>query len=146
MSARTVAVIVGLALGCAPVGAFAQSAGPATDQGRISASAETTIVPRGRLSPARVAALRNRYHVRQMESVLERAIEHAAQLMTHRLQTVSPDVMALAGSPRAQGFRLEGYGLFFAVEVPRLSDSMNWALRVLGERHDERTLDRKSVV
>jgi hypothetical protein len=140
VSARTVAVIVGLALGCAPVGALAQSAGPATGHGRLSASAEATTVPPGRLSPARVAALRNRYHVRQMESVLERAIEHAAQLMTHRLQTVSPDIMALAGSPRAQGFRLEGYGLFFAVEVPRLSDSMNWALRVLGERHDERTL------
>jgi hypothetical protein len=75
-----------------------------------------------------------------MESVLERAIEHAAELMTHRLYSVSPDVMALAGAPRAQGFRLDGYGLFFAVEVPRLSDSMNWALRVLGERHDERTL------
>lgn len=91
----------------------------------------------GRLSPARVAALRNRYHVRQMESVLERAVEHAAELMTHRLHTVSPDVMALAGVPRAQGFRIEGYGLFFAVEVPRLSDSMNWALHVLSERRDE---------
>ncbi len=84
--------------------------------------------------------LRNRYHVRQIESVLARAIEHAADLMTHRLTAVSPDVMALAGSPRAQGFRIEGYGFFFAVEVPRLSDSMTWALQVLSNNRDDRTL------
>lgn len=84
--------------------------------------------------------LRNRYHVRQIESVLARAVEHAAELMTHRLTAVSPDVMALAGSPRAQGFRIDGYGFFFAVEVPRLSDSMNWALQVLSNNRDERTL------
>lgn len=94
----------------------------------------------GDLDPARVTMLRNRYHVRQMESVLARAVEHAADVMAHRLTTVSPEVMALAGSPRAQGFRIDGYGLFFAVEVPRLSDSMNWALQVLGNRHDDRTL------
>lgn len=84
--------------------------------------------------------LRNRYHVRQIESVLARAVEHAADLMTHRLTAVSPDVMALAGSPRAQGFRIEGYGFFFAVEVPRLSDSMTWALQVLSNNRDDRTL------
>jgi len=94
----------------------------------------------GDLDPARVTMLRNRYHVRQMESVLVRAVEHAAELMTHRLTTVSPDVMALAGSPRAQGFLIDGYGLFFAVEVPRLSDSMTWALQVLANSHDQRTL------
>ena len=84
--------------------------------------------------------LRNRYHVRQIESVLARAVEHAADLMTHRLTAVSPDVMALAGSPRAQGFRIEGYGFFFAVEVPRLSDSMTWALQGLSNNRDDRTL------
>jgi hypothetical protein len=101
-----------------------------------------TAAPRrlGTLEPARETMLRNRYHVRQMESVLVRAVEHAAEVMTHRLTTVSPDVMALAGSPRAQGFRIDGYGLFFAVEVPRLSDSMNWALQVLANSYDERTL------
>lgn len=93
----------------------------------------------GDVDAARVI-LRNRYHVRQMESVLVRAVEHAAELMSHRLTSVSPDVMALAGVPRAQGFRIEGYGLFFAVEVPRLSDSMAWALQVLSTGRDERTL------
>ena len=88
----------------------------------------------------RGAALTARYRVRQMENVLERAVEHAADMMRRRLQAVTPDVLALAGMPRAQGFRLDGYGLFFSVEVPRLSESVNWALRVLSQDRDERVL------
>ncbi len=75
-----------------------------------------------------------------MENVLERAVQHAADMMRRRLQAVTPDVLALAGMPRAQGFRLDGYGLFFSVEVPRLSESVNWALRVLSQDRDERVL------
>lgn len=111
---------------------------PVAESGPTAAARQSARV--GQLDRARVTMLRNRYHVRQMESVLARAVEHAAELMMHRLTTVSPDVMALAGSPRAQGFRIEGYGFFFAVEVPRLSDSMNWALQVLSNSRDDRTL------
>lgn len=75
-----------------------------------------------------------------MENVLERAVQHAADMMRRRLQAVTPDVLALAGAPRAQGFRIDGYGLFFSVEVPRLSESVNWALRVLSQDSDERVL------
>jgi hypothetical protein len=88
----------------------------------------------------RSAALTARYHVRQMENVLERAVQHAADMMRRRLQAVTPDVLALAGAPRAQGFRIDGYGLFFSVEVPRLSESVNWALKVLSQDSDERVL------
>lgn len=120
----------------------ALAAHPSIDVAHAQPSPPTGQPPRrlGDLDPTRVTMLRNRYHVRQMESVLARAVEHAADLMTRRLTTVSPDVMALAGAPSAQGFRIDSYGFFFAVEVPRLSDSMNWALQVLSNRHDERAL------
>ena len=99
---------------------------------------------RHRASPrpdnGRGATLSARYHVRQMENVLERAVQHAADMMRRRLQAVTPDVLALAGTPRAQGYRIDGYGLFFSVEVPRLSESVNWALRVLSQDRDERVL------
>ncbi|MCC6165331.1 MAG: hypothetical protein IT182_18460 [Acidobacteria bacterium] len=88
----------------------------------------------------RGATLTARYHVRQMEHVLERAVQHAADLMRRRLRAVTSDVLALAGAPRAQGFRIDGYGLFFSVEVPRLSESVNWALRVLSQDRDERVI------
>ncbi len=93
-----------------------------------------------RADAGRGAALTARYHVRQMENVLERAVQHAADLMRRRFAAFTPDVLALAGAPRAQGFRIEGYGLFFSVEVPRLSESVTWALRVLSEDRDERVV------
>lgn len=93
-----------------------------------------------RADAGRGATLTARYRVRQMENVLERAVQHAADMMRRRLQAVTPDVLALAGTPRVQGFRIDGYGLFFSVEVPRLSESVNWALRALSQDRDERVL------
>jgi hypothetical protein len=109
----------------------------------VPAAAQPTAPPGAtpnRPDNGRSAALTARYHVRQMENVLERAVQHAADMMRRRLQAVTPDVLALAGAPRAQGFRIDGYGLFFSVEVPRLSESVNWALKVLSQDSDERVL------
>ena len=80
----------------------------------VPAAAQPVPPPGGgqaRVDNARGAALTARYHVRQMENVLERAVQHAADMMRRRLQTVTPDVLALAVAPRAQGFRIDGYGL-----------------------------------
>lgn len=132
-----------LALVLLPAGSSGAQDSNATQtraSGQTSAAPAAPAARVGQLGPARVTMLRNRYHVRQVEAVLARAVEHAAEIMAHRLTSVSPDVMALAGSPRAQGFHIDGYGLFFAVEVPRLSDSMTWALQVLSNGRDERTL------
>jgi hypothetical protein len=109
--------------------------------GTAAAQIPTPLAPSGRVDAAgRGATLTARYHVRQMENVLERAVQHAADMMRRRLRAVTPDVLALAGTPRAQGYRIDGYGLFFSVEVPRLSESVNWALRALSQDSDERVL------
>jgi hypothetical protein len=108
--------------------------------GAQAPTASPNSAPAARPDGGRGAALTARYHVRQMENVLERAVQHAADMMRRRLAAFTPDVLALAGAPRAQGFRIDGYGLFFSVEVPRLSESVNWALRVLSQDRDERVL------
>jgi hypothetical protein len=77
--------------------------------------------------------LQVRYQVFVMEGVLERAVEHGAQMLSRRMQSVMPDMLLLAGAARARGFRLEGYGVFFDVEVPALRRSMAWSLRVLDQ-------------
>jgi hypothetical protein len=135
---QTTGVLLGLViLGSAP--AAAQTAPPSNGATVSPAPAELT--PRASRGDAgRGATLTARYRVRQMENVLERAVQHAADMMRRRLQAVTPDVLALAGAPRAQGFRIDGYGLFFSVEVPRLSESVNWALRALSQDRDERVL------
>lgn len=118
----------------------AQVPSPPAANGAAATPGADPSSPPSRTDLGRGAALSARYHVRQMENVLERAVQHAADMMRRRLQAVTPDVLALAGTPRAQGFRIDGYGLFFSVEVPRLSESVNWALRVLSQDRDERVL------
>jgi hypothetical protein len=77
--------------------------------------------------------LQARYQVFVMEGVLERAVEHGAQMLSRRMQAVMPDMLLLAGAARARGFRLEGYGVFFDVEVPALRRSMAWSFRMLDQ-------------
>jgi hypothetical protein len=62
-----------------------------------------------------------------------RAGPHGAQMLSRRMQTVMPDMLLLAGAARARGFRLEGYGVFFDVEVPALRRSMAWSFRMLDQ-------------
>jgi hypothetical protein len=40
-----------------------------------------------------------------------------------------PDAAMLTGAPQVRGFRLEGYGVFFDVEVPALQMSIAWIVQ-----------------
>jgi hypothetical protein len=62
-----------------------------------------------------------RYQIGTMERVLENAVEHGAAIWRDRLQAVVPSQTLLLDNARARGYRLEGYGVFFDVEVPSLS-------------------------
>jgi hypothetical protein len=73
-----------------------------------------------------------RYLVHVMEGVLENSVKYAATQMNRRLQAVSPDLLQLSGAARARGFRLDGYGVFFDVEVPAaLRQTMGWTMRMM---------------
>jgi hypothetical protein len=78
-----------------------------------------------------------RFKVRVMEGVLERAVEHAATVMNLQLRAVSPDLVLLTGAARARGYRLDGYGLFFDVQVPAaLRQSMGWTVRMMRQNNE----------
>ncbi len=79
---------------------------------------------------------RARYQVSVMESVLERAVENAARELNVQLQPVMPDLFVWGTGARARGFPLEGYGVFFDVEVPMVRSSMAWSLQVMGPPQD----------
>lgn len=137
----TAAIGLTLSLVAATVGpARAQTLPPAAGNAGGLSGAGGDATSSSQPDSGRGATLSARYHVRQLENVLERAVQHATDMMRRRLQAITPDVLAIAGSPRAQGFRIDGYGLFFSVEIPRLSESVNWALRVLSQDRDERVL------
>jgi hypothetical protein len=76
---------------------------------------------------------RARQEIGIMESVLEAAVANGADALVRQVRTVMPDMLVLTGAPRARGFRLEGYGVFFDVDVPEMRRSMRWMLRALAE-------------
>jgi hypothetical protein len=74
-----------------------------------------------------------RYQVAVMEAVLEQAVQHGAQLLGRRVQAVTPNLLLFSGAPRARGFRLDGYGVFFDVEVPTVRRSVMWSFHTLSQ-------------
>jgi hypothetical protein len=87
------------------------------------------------LERARQSGVDARYKVRVMEGVLEKSVAQAALRLNEQLQRVSPDLIQLAGAAHARGYRLEGYGLFFDVEVPAaMRQTMGWTARVMRQQ------------
>jgi hypothetical protein len=75
---------------------------------------------------------RARYQIAAMESVLERYVQLGARRLSQQVQTISPDMLFIGGAARARGFQLDGYGVFFNVDVPALRRSVAWSFRQLG--------------
>ena len=72
-----------------------------------------------------------RFHLFTMEGVLERAVQEGANRLSRQVQRLMPDMLLMSGGAQARGFRLDGYGVFFDVEVPVLRRSMAWSLRTM---------------
>jgi len=71
-----------------------------------------------------------RQKISMMESVLESAVANGADSLMRQVRAVMPpDALMMTGAPSARGFRLEGYGVFFDVEVPAFRRTMAWTLR-----------------
>jgi hypothetical protein len=85
--------------------------------------------------------LKARQRISMMEGALERAVSNGAQNMLRQARAVMPDPWMLTGAPEARGFRLDGYGVFFDVEVPALRPPVTWPLRMLYRDSNQRVAD-----
>ena len=75
-----------------------------------------------------------RQKIFMMEGVFERAVQLGVDNLRRRVRAVMPDDALLQGGvPVVRGFRLEGYGVFFDVEVPALRRSLAWSLRTMNQ-------------
>jgi hypothetical protein len=72
-----------------------------------------------------------RYQLAIMADVLERAVQQGARLMSQQLQGGMPQMFLIDGGARARGFRLDGFGVFFDVDVPAMRQSVMWSWRML---------------
>lgn len=78
--------------------------------------------------------IKSRQRIFMMEGVLERAVQLGVENLRRQVRTVMPDDALLqGGAPQVRGFRLDGYGVFFDVEVPALRRSLAWSLRTMNE-------------
>jgi outer membrane murein-binding lipoprotein Lpp len=78
--------------------------------------------------------IRARQRIFIMEGVLESAVQVGVENLRRRVRAVMPDDALLqGGAPQVRGFRLDGYGVFFDVEVPALRQSLAWSIRTMNE-------------
>src|SRR5215813_8246130 len=117
-------VIAGIATGVVAVSdtARAQTRDPRADATAQPASLEQVLQLK-----------ESRYQVGQIERLLEGAVEHGATVIRDRLLAIMPADMLLTDNARARGFRLDGYGVFFDVEVPNLEGTLPWSFRTLDQ-------------
>jgi hypothetical protein len=78
-----------------------------------------------------------RQKISTMEGVLERAVANGADNMFRGVRRLMPmaDGLRLIGAPQVSGFRLDGYGVFFDVEVPQLLMPPAWELRYMVDQN-----------
>ena len=84
-------------------------------------------------APPPVEPLKARYQLRVMEGVLENAVQHGIRSVGAQMRLVTPDLIFFGSPARARGFRLEGFGTFFDVDVPTLRPSVMWSVRTLSQ-------------
>lgn len=89
-----------------PSGAFAQGPAPGESQGRRTA-------------------------IRMMEAVLSQAVLTGAERLATQLAGANPTMSFFTGQARARGFILEGYGVFFHVEIPEMQSSLVFSVTTL---------------
>jgi hypothetical protein len=88
-------------------------------------------------TPAKPAAspqeqLKARSNISIMEGVLQRAVVMGADSLNRRVRDLAPQgMLVIGGAAEVRGFRIEGYGVFFDVEVPVLRQSVAWQIRAL---------------
>jgi hypothetical protein len=98
----------------------------------VAAVAATVTASAQAPSPqAQEEQIRARQRIAMMEAVLERAVNNGAGSVLRQVQSVTSDQPMLAGAPQARGFRLDGYGVFFDVEVPILRLPILYSLRAV---------------
>lgn len=85
-----------------------------------------------------------RDQVRNMETLLTSAVRRGAESLARTMQTSEPGSLIVTGTARARGFVLDGFGVFFDVDVPMMKQSVVWSMQTL--LRAQRRLDLQSFI
>lgn len=100
----------------------------------LAAGTTNTAQAQEKAEPVAVSAApspASREDIRAMEALLTNALQKGAQDLALRMQVNEPGSRFVAGTGRARGFALEGYGVFFDVDVPGMKQSLVWSAELL---------------
>ena len=95
-----------------------------------AAALAATVLAQGP-APGQADAVRVKQRLSNMEAVLQRAVSSGAEDVLRQMQSIMSDRPFLQGLPQVRGFRLEGHGVFFYVQVPALQMPIMWSMRHL---------------
>jgi hypothetical protein len=101
---------------------------PAPEQARLPAPAPPTA--NAGIPPEKLQRI---YHIRQLEGLLTNAVKVGASSLAVRLNA-EPNSLFVTSNARTRGFELDGYGVFFAVDVPTIMPSVLWSTQMLQRR------------
>lgn len=100
--------------------------------------------PASAQTPARPTDAAMRQQVRMMETVLAGAVRNGAETLARTMQTKDPGSVIVTGTARARGIVLDGYGVFFDVDVPMMKQSVVWSMQTL--QREQRVTDLRSMI
>jgi len=103
----------------------------------VATSVSSQAQPSSEVAAGRADSSQLRYQLRVVERAFEEAVEHSARNFASRMEESTPGAARFMGNTGAHGFRLDGYGLFFDVQIPVLRRSLSWVFRHLNRRRDE---------
>jgi hypothetical protein len=88
---------------------------------------------------ARPAPDPRRQDIQMMEIALTRALQTGARELAQLLKMNEPNSAFVTGTGRARGFILDGYGIFFDVDVPGMKQSVLWSSQMsqLAQEHQQ---------
>jgi hypothetical protein len=72
-----------------------------------------------------------RQDIRVMETALTNALQQGARELARLLKVSEPGSAFVTGTGRARGFVLDGYGVFFDVDVPGMKQSVVWSAQMV---------------
>ena len=110
------------------IGTLVAGASPAPRQDPVPVPPPADTQPQ---APAMRTALdTRRQDIRVMETALLNALQTGARELARLLKLSEPNSAFVTGAGRARGFVLEGYGLFFDVDVPEMRQSVVWSTQM----------------
>ena len=92
-------------------------------------SPEPQVAPQ---SPTATAAPGDRRDdIKTLEAVLALAVKNGADKLALQMRASEPGSLFVIDTGRTRGFDLQGYGVFFDVDVPMMKQSVLWSTRTL---------------